>query len=234
VTANLLTGLGIDQVFTRTDSTGTRELFSDALGSTVALANTSGAVQTSYTYEPFGGTTQTGTASTNSYKYTGREDDGTGLYYYRARYYSPRLQRFLSEDPIGFAGGSFSLYTYVGGDPVSRIDPNGLGPISFGACTLLSGLWDYYQVGRDISALEESTRETRDILNRVNSEISQCPSKDMKRLTGLENIRDSLKGQLVKTVQERGAATRQSSLLQVPQGAILEAICAMAGIFGPW
>jgi hypothetical protein len=86
LTANLLTGLRVDQLYTRADGTGTRELFTDALGSTIALADTSGAVQTSYTYEPYGATTQSGSFSTNSYKYTGREDDGTGLYYYRARY----------------------------------------------------------------------------------------------------------------------------------------------------
>ncbi len=126
VTANLLTGLGLDQLFTRTDGAGTSEVFTDALGSTVALANTSGTVQTSYTYEPFGATSQSGTASTNSYKYTGREDDGTGLYYYRARYYSPRLQRFVSEDPIGFGGGDANLYAYVGGNPISRTDAYGL------------------------------------------------------------------------------------------------------------
>ncbi|MBX3302485.1 MAG: RHS repeat-associated core domain-containing protein [Nitrospira sp.] len=126
VTANLLTGLGIDQVFTRTDGTGTRELFTDALGSTVALADTSGAVQTSYTYEPFGGITQSGSINSNSYKYTGREDDGTGLMYYRARYYSPRLQRFISEDPIGFDGGDVNVYAYVEGNPISRADSYGL------------------------------------------------------------------------------------------------------------
>jgi RHS repeat-associated protein len=126
VTANLLTGLGIDQIFTRTDGVGTQELFTDALGSTVALADTAGAVQTSYTYEPFGGTTQTGSANTNSYKYTGREDDGTGLYYYRARYYSPRLQRFIAEDPSGFSGGDVNVYAYVGGNPISRTDAYGL------------------------------------------------------------------------------------------------------------
>ncbi|MBX3302491.1 MAG: RHS repeat-associated core domain-containing protein [Nitrospira sp.] len=126
VTANLLTGLGIDQLFTRTDSAGTREFFTDALGSTVALADTSGAVQTSYTYEAFGGTTQSGSISSNSYKYTEREDDGTGLYYYRARDYSPRLQRFISEDPIGFRGRQANLYGYVRNAPTVYIDPYGL------------------------------------------------------------------------------------------------------------
>ena len=126
VTANLLTGLGIDEFFTRTDGVGVRSHLPDAVGSTVALGDSTGTLQTQYTYEPFGYTTQTGQASTNSYKYTGREEDGTGLYYYRARYYYPRLQRFLSEDPIGFASGDFNLYAYVGGNSISRTDPSGL------------------------------------------------------------------------------------------------------------
>ncbi|MCM3901796.1 MAG: RHS repeat-associated core domain-containing protein [Pyrinomonadaceae bacterium] len=126
VTANLLTGLGIDEFFTRTDGVGVRSLLPDALGSTVALGDGTGTLQTQYTYEPFGYTTQTGQANTNSYKYTGREDDGSGLYYYRARYYHPRVQRFVAEDPIGLLSGSFNYYTYVNGNPLSRIDPLGL------------------------------------------------------------------------------------------------------------
>jgi RHS repeat-associated protein len=125
VTANLLTGLGIDEFFTRTDGVGVRALLHDALGSTVALGDGTGTLQTQYTYEPFGVTTQTGSASTNSYKYTAREDDGTGLYYYRARYYHPRLQRFIAEDSIGFLGGDVNLYGYVRQNPILRTDPSG-------------------------------------------------------------------------------------------------------------
>ncbi len=55
---------------------------------------------------------------------TGRENDSTGLYFYRARYYSPTLQRFISEDPIGFDGG-INLYTYAGNQPTGRVDPSG-------------------------------------------------------------------------------------------------------------
>lgn len=126
VTANLLTGLAIDEFFTRTDGVGIRSLLSDALGSTVALGDGTGTLQTQYTYEPFGMTTQTGAASTSSYKYTGREDDGTGLYYYRARYYQPRFQRFLAEDPLGFGGRDFNVYAYVQNNPNRFIDPLGL------------------------------------------------------------------------------------------------------------
>jgi RHS repeat-associated protein len=82
-------------------------------------------VQTSYTYEPFGQTTVTGQGNGNPLQYTGRENDGTGLYYYRARYYSPSRQRFILEDRIGFAGGDTNLYGYVYNNPLTWLDPLG-------------------------------------------------------------------------------------------------------------
>ncbi|MGH2459980.1 MAG: RHS repeat-associated core domain-containing protein [Chloroflexota bacterium] len=57
---------------------------------------------------------------------TGRENDG-GLDYDRARYYSPTLQRFISEDPQGFGGGDPNLY--VGNDPTNLMDPDGDCPV---------------------------------------------------------------------------------------------------------
>jgi len=63
------------------------------------LSDDSGMMKVRYSYDPFGNTTTNG-SSQNSFQYTGRENDGTGLYYYRARYYSPVLHRFLGEDPI--------------------------------------------------------------------------------------------------------------------------------------
>jgi len=122
--ANLLTG-GVDEYFQRTDSAGARGFLTDALGSTLALADSTGTVQTSYTFEPFGNTTVTGAATTNSFAFTAREFDPTGLYFYRARYYSPSLQRFIDEDPIDFAGGDSNLYRYVGDSPTNGTDPLG-------------------------------------------------------------------------------------------------------------
>jgi RHS repeat-associated protein len=122
--ANLLTGLNIDEYFQRTDSAGARDFLSDTLGSTLALADSSGAIQTSYTYEPFGNTTVSGASSTNSFQFTGRENDATGLYYYRARYYSAMYQRFVAQDPIELQGGP-NLYEYTVDDPADFRDPNG-------------------------------------------------------------------------------------------------------------
>jgi len=124
-TGTNLTGLGMDSYLTRKD--GTTETFplTDHLGSVIALTDATGAIVTNYTYEPYGATTQTGTVSANPHQYTGRENDGTGLYFYRARYYDPQLMRFISEDPIGLAGG-LNSYAYVDGDPISLKDPKGL------------------------------------------------------------------------------------------------------------
>jgi RHS repeat-associated protein len=111
--ANLLTGLGLDEVFSRTDGGETASFLRDRLGSTVGLTDATGAATTAYTYDPFGAATATGPASTNTFQFTGRENDGTGLDFYRARYYSPGRGRFLSEDPWAFDD-------HLGG---SRIDP---------------------------------------------------------------------------------------------------------------
>jgi len=151
VLANILTGLGIDEFFTRTDvpAATTSHFLADALGSALALADSAGIVQTEYTYQPFGSTTATGASSTNPFQYTGRENDGTGLYYYRARYYAPGSQRFISEDPylhplyakcalnpglpinnlaVFAATGSLDLnmYSYVSNNPLAYIDSFGL------------------------------------------------------------------------------------------------------------
>ena len=125
-TANLLTGLSLDEYFRRTDASSTRYFFTDGLGSTVGLTDSNGVIQTEYKYEAFGGTTTSGASNSNSYQYIGRENDGTGLYYYRARYYSSKLQRFLSEDPIGLGSGNVNFYAFVSNNPSNLIDPLGL------------------------------------------------------------------------------------------------------------
>jgi len=106
-------------------SSGMEHYAADALGTTVALTDAGGSVQTYYSYEPFGRVTRTGTSS-NELTYTGREDDGTGVYYYRARYYHPALARFITQDPMGFGGGQTNLYAYVANNPLKFSDSLGL------------------------------------------------------------------------------------------------------------
>ena len=109
----------------RFSDVGSGGLLADAVGSIIALTDAMGTVQTSCTYQPFGMTTASGAVSGNSYQFTGRENDGTGLFYYRARYYHPTLQRFISEDPLEFAAGDVNLYAYIFNDPIDWNDPTG-------------------------------------------------------------------------------------------------------------
>ena len=149
----ILSGLDTDERFVRTEPSGSRYFLVDALGSTLALADAAGAIQQTYAYEPFGQSTSSG-SSTNPYQYTGRENDVIGLYYYRARYYSPTLKRFISEDPSGLIAG-LNEYAYSANNPVLYRDPTGrffqyLGGAAVGA--FVGGAvnaFNYYSVGCD-------------------------------------------------------------------------------------
>jgi hypothetical protein len=83
--ANLLHGAGIDEALQRDDVSGTRMLLLDALGSTLALLDPVPSRCSTRT-APSAPRRHSGSASANSSQYSGRENDGTGLYYYRGRY----------------------------------------------------------------------------------------------------------------------------------------------------
>jgi RHS repeat-associated protein len=89
------------------------------------LTDANGNIVQRYDYTPYGQTTASAAGFNNPYQYTGRELDQSGLYYYRARYYSPQMGRFISEDPIGLAGG-LNVYVYVGGNLINYVDLLGL------------------------------------------------------------------------------------------------------------
>jgi RHS repeat-associated protein len=84
-----------------------------------------GNLQTSYLFDPFGTTAISGQSNGNEFQYTGREDEGNGLFFYRARYYNPLLGRFISEDPLGIDGADYNLYAYALNDPINSGDPMG-------------------------------------------------------------------------------------------------------------
>ena len=122
----------------------------------------SGDIRERYEYDVYGGcivhtdagqdgqwmtgddTTDTESGVGNPYMFTGRRyDPEAGLYYYRARYYSPEIGRFLQPDPIGYIAG-LNLYAYVNNGPVTRKDPLGLfyDPVED---DLMDGLIDAFQ-----------------------------------------------------------------------------------------
>jgi RHS repeat-associated protein len=102
-------------------TTDRRFLHSDERGSIASITSSSGTSVN--TYDEYG---IPRSSNTGRFQYTGQTWlPELGMYYYKARLYSPTLGRFLQTDPIGSAGG-MNLYAYVGGNPVTRTDPLGL------------------------------------------------------------------------------------------------------------
>jgi RHS repeat-associated protein len=137
LTHRLLTGLNLDETIARIalnangqkDAANSRIYLTDALNSVIAQLSDDtanpGQMQNSYAYSPYGEAITVGPdAKNNPNQYTSRENDGTGLYFYRARYYDPVLKQFLSDDPIGLDAG-LNVRGYVEGDPVMLNDPTG-------------------------------------------------------------------------------------------------------------
>jgi RHS repeat-associated protein len=118
-------------------STNTAYYHFDSRGSTVALTDANGNVTDHVEYSAYGMTTfRIGTNDT-PFLYNGRygvQTDPNGLLFMRARYYNPYICRFLNPDPSGFAGG-LNFYAYADGNPVSEIDPFGLGASTDGEFT---------------------------------------------------------------------------------------------------
>ncbi|NEQ48277.1 MAG: hypothetical protein F6K00_33980 [Leptolyngbya sp. SIOISBB] len=123
-----LHGPQVDQVLAQEDSNETLWLLGDHLGTIKDIVNDNGNLLNHRTFDSYGNlVSETDGSFDSRYSFTGREFDAeTGLHYYRARYYDGGLGRFISEDPIGFQGGTGNLYGYVANNPTNFIDPSGL------------------------------------------------------------------------------------------------------------
>jgi RHS repeat-associated protein len=136
-------GPGVDNILAMTvhgASTNTYFHLKDHQNSVIALVDQNGSVVERYTYSAYGETTifdSTGNELTesaygNRYLWQGREfDSTTGLYFFRARWYSPETGRWISKDPIGISGG-LNQYVFCGNNPVNFVDPLGLWTVQLG------------------------------------------------------------------------------------------------------
>jgi RHS repeat-associated protein len=122
-----LYGTDIDQVLAEEANGQTRWLLADHQGTVRQIVDNAGTLLNQISYDSFGNlTNQTNASVTFRFGYTGREfDSETGQYYYRSRYYDPKVGRFTSEDGLGFGAGDTNLSRYVFNSPTNFTDPSG-------------------------------------------------------------------------------------------------------------
>ncbi|RON71298.1 RHS repeat-associated core domain-containing protein [Pseudomonas fluorescens] len=118
----------------------------DHLGSCTMELDQNARVISQEGYYPFGATAWMAADSgiEVSYKfirYSGKEMDVSGLYYYGARYYAPWLQRWVSADPAGDVDG-LNLYAFVNNNPLVYTDQAGTAKVDFSLLTKAIGMID--------------------------------------------------------------------------------------------
>jgi RHS repeat-associated protein len=122
---SVVNGATLDSHLATVDTSGSVTYsLTDALGSTLATANATGALGNNLSYEPYGAINGV-IPSSFPFGFAGTYNVSGNIFYNRARYYDAGTGRFLSEDPLGVKGG-VNPYVYADDQPTDVTDPSGL------------------------------------------------------------------------------------------------------------
>ena len=141
----------------------------DHLGTSTFLTDANGVAYQFFLNLPFGATMAEQRPSTyfaTNYKFNGKElDEETGLYYYGARYYDPRISIWYSVDPLAEKYPNVSPYVYCANNPILYTDPNGMEVIVTGE----NGVKTKYVAGMKYEGKDKFTSKSIETLNNINS-----------------------------------------------------------------
>ncbi len=163
----------------------------DHLGSCALELDDDGEVISQERYHPFGTTAWFAgrgevEASYRTVRYSGKERDATGLYYYGLRYYVPWLQRWVNPDPLGAVDG-LNLFCFVANAPLSFVDLQGGNrfPVELISSDIIRGT---VNEGNYLEALSEARAGSISDVPVINEWVFSLTSKvDMQSMTVFQN-----------------------------------------------
>jgi insecticidal toxin complex protein TccC len=173
-----------------------RYSLTDHLGSSSLELDAQAQIISQESYYPFGGTSwwagrNAVEASYKTVRYSGKERDATGLYYYGFRYYAPWLQRWINPDPAGAVDG-LNLFCFVRNKPCSGFDSDGRGYKGLndrhekhvensGRTIKYRGIKEMQKAGEDqlVSAIDVAIAES---ISMMKSEVERLKNNDVARL----------------------------------------------------
>ena len=207
ITAYYVYGLGLISKILPDDTTICYHY--DSRGSTAALTDAGENITDAYAYTSFGSLSNSAGSTPNSFKHLGRHgviDEGNGLSYIRARYYSPEVGRFITKDPVtGKDGDSQSLnrYIYALNNPIILIDISGYSPQEGGVSQNNSATSDTLHE----MLTELASMETRADLKDSLEFLSELSPEMLEQLIKAASA-DALKTQLAWGSGQGGAIAR--------------------------
>lgn len=203
-------GLGL---ISQENSDGYKLYHYDYRGSTTTITNLNGEVTDTIYYDPYGNIiSRTGTTDT-PFLYVGQygvETDDSGLYYMRARYYNPQIQRFINVDPIR---DGYNWYLYTDDSPIINIDPSGEVAFIIPAVAVAIGAVAGTAAYQVYSNINRSYRRT--VRNYYTPSVSnQYVSENNidRRIPGYRQLQETLRSTILSTPQDRANALFESVL----------------------